>query len=58
MGPGPGPMGPGPGPKGSWNDQNLFGMTKIPKSSGKYLGKFEDAKAQDPHQQMRHEKLV
>ena len=53
-----GPIGPGMGPKGSWDDQNLLGMTKFPKSSVKYLGKSEDTRAQDPHQQMRNEKLV
>ena len=41
--------------------QKVLGMTKMtkfPKSSGKYLGKSEDTRTQDPHQQMRNEKLV
>ena len=41
--------------------QKVLGMTKMtkfPKSSGKYLGKSEDTRAQDPYQQMRNEKLV
>ena len=57
MGPGPGPMapmGPRPDPKGSWNDQN----DKISQIVGKFLGKSDDTRAQDPYQQMRNEKLV
>ena len=33
-------------------------MTTFPKSSVKYLGESEDTRAQNPHQQMRNEKLV